>query len=83
MKQIILLLIFIGLMLSTPYIYKKYIKYRTVQIKITRDYIYKHFNTLYPYLPSLNIMIYNLIHDTDINYWINYCYSQQRQNDKL
>ena len=83
MKSIILLLILLTILMSSPYMYKLYILKRQKEVDETRAYIYKHFIDLYIYLPSKNMMTYNLIHDTSINYWINECYREQKRNDSI
>lgn len=58
--------------------YKKYIIKRNKDILQIRNYIYKHHIDLYIYLPSTNLMTYNLLHSTTKEYWINYCYKEKR-----
>lgn len=78
MKYLMLLVVLISLFIS-PYIYNKYIKYRVNKIDIVRNYIYKHHSNIYTYLPSRNLMIYNLVYPLTIEYWINYCYNLKQK----
>ncbi len=82
MKHIIILIILICLIFSNK-LYLKYIKYRRKKILYVRNYIYKHFIELYIYLPSTNLMVYDLSKPcNNIEFWLNYIKNQERKYNK-
>lgn len=75
---IILVFILIGLMYS-PQLYTKYIHFRQTKVDLIRQDIYKHFREEYVYLPSRNLMTYNLNYPVSMEYWVNYISNEKRK----
>lgn len=75
---IFIVFILIGLMYS-PKLYTKYIQFRKAKVDIIRQDIYKHFKEDYIYLPSRNLMTYNLKYPISMEYWINYVSNEKRK----
>jgi hypothetical protein len=81
MKTTILLILVLITLLFTKKIYLEYISKREKKIIDIRLYIYKRHKEIYIFLPSTNLMTYNLIYPTTLEFWINYGYSQKRKQD--
>jgi hypothetical protein len=76
------MVIILIILMYSPKLYTKYIQFRQKEIDSIRQHIYKHLKDNYIYLPSRNLMTYNLNYPISLEYWINYITNEQRKTNK-
>ena len=80
--NLLLMVIILIILIYSPKLYSKYIQFRQKEVDSIRQNIYKHFKELYIYLPSRNLMTYNLNYPVSLEYWINYINQQHKKHEK-
>lgn len=85
MMNLLLMVIILIILIYSPKLYTKYIQFRQKEMDSIRNYIYINFRENYIYLPSRNLMTYNLNYPISLEYWVNYTTNQKRkyENQKL
>lgn len=81
MTNIIPFVIILIILMYSPKLYSKYIQFRRKKVDSIRQNIFKHFREMYIYLPSRNLMTYNLNYPITLEYWVNYVMREQKENE--
>lgn len=79
MTTIILIVFILILLMYSPKLYIRYIQFRQTKVDLIRKDIYEHFREEYIYLPSRNLMTYNLNYPISMEYWVNYISNEKRK----